>query len=49
MRICSRCHHEVRNPRMDLACAKWCASADKCLEKLRPKTDAVRLNSGDLG
>ena len=31
VRICSGCKREVRNPRLDLACAKWCKESDKCL------------------
>jgi hypothetical protein len=30
-RLCRGCDREVRNPRFDLACADWCASADGCL------------------
>ncbi len=33
MRVCSGCKKEVRNPRMDLGCAKWCREANKCLGK----------------
>jgi len=33
MRICSSCQKEVRNPRIDLGCAKWCKFADECLGK----------------
>ena len=29
--VCRNCGGEVRNPRMDLGCAKWCKYADKCL------------------
>ena len=32
-RICSGCKKEVRNPRIDLGCAKWCRKANKCLGK----------------
>ena len=31
VRPCTGCKREVRNPRMDLGCAAWCAEADKCL------------------
>jgi hypothetical protein len=31
LRDCPACGQEVRNPRMDLGCAAWCAAADKCL------------------
>lgn len=30
-RICRDCRREVRNPRIDLGCAEWCAEADACL------------------
>jgi hypothetical protein len=30
-RRCRSCQREVRNPRMDLGCAAWCAEADACL------------------
>lgn len=32
-RICKACGREVRNPRIDLGCAKWCKYADECLGK----------------
>lgn len=28
---CPNCNNEVRNPRIDLGCAKWCQSADECM------------------
>ena len=31
MRLCSQCQREIRNPRIDLGCAKWCKHADQCL------------------
>jgi len=37
VRICPSCDHEVRNPRIDLGCAKWCKFAEECLGKL-PET-----------
>ena len=30
-RICRECQKEVRNPRIDLGCAKWCKFGDQCL------------------
>ena len=30
-RLCRSCQKEVRNPRIDLGCAKWCKFADQCL------------------
>lgn len=44
-RMCPGCQREVRNPRIDLGCAKWCASADQCLERFRsatPRTSAKK-------
>lgn len=35
MRLCPKCQKEVRNPKLDLACAKWCAQAEECLGKLK--------------
>lgn len=31
VRVCRACHKEVRNPRIDLGCAKWCKFGDQCL------------------
>lgn len=31
MLLCKGCGREVRNPRLDLGCARWCKYADKCL------------------
>lgn len=33
MRLCPQCGMAVRNPRVDLACAAWCAHAEECLGK----------------
>ena len=33
VRICAACQQEIRNPRMDLGCAKWCKEAHACLGK----------------
>ncbi|MCK5801253.1 MAG: hypothetical protein KAI66_00405 [Lentisphaeria bacterium] len=33
IRLCSGCGVEVRNPRIDLGCAKWCKFAEECLGK----------------
>ena len=30
-RLCRVCRKEVRNPRIDLGCAKWCRFGDQCL------------------
>lgn len=37
---CPDCGREVRNPRLDLGCAKWCAYAEQCLGT-RPGGDAI--------
>jgi hypothetical protein len=31
MRLCRTCRNEVRNPRIDLGCAKWCKFGGQCL------------------
>lgn len=36
MRVCKNCSQEVRNPRIDLGCAKWCKFADQCLGSEEP-------------
>jgi predicted amidophosphoribosyltransferase len=36
VRVCAKCGREIRNPRMDLGCAKWCKSAEQCLGDKRP-------------
>ncbi len=28
---CRKCGNEIKNPRIDLGCAKWCKFADQCL------------------
>lgn len=30
-RLCRECGHELRNPRINLGCARWCKSARECL------------------
>jgi hypothetical protein len=40
MRLCPACTCEVRNPRIDLGCAQWCAFAAECLGK-RPESVAA--------
>ena len=39
VRLCPSCRQEVRNPKIDLGCAKWCKFADQCLgsEPRRPE------------
>lgn len=34
LRPCSSCGKEIRNPRLDLGCAKWCQYAEECLGTL---------------
>lgn len=34
MRFCPSCEKEIRNPKIDLGCAKWCKFADSCVGKL---------------
>ena len=38
MRFCPQCKLEVRNPRIDLGCAKWCKYGKECLGSL-PELD----------
>jgi len=33
-RLCRDCGNEVRNPRINLGCAKWCKSAKECLGEI---------------
>lgn len=35
IRRCGNCGHLFRNPRLDLACAEWCAYADQCVPQLK--------------
>lgn len=44
-RVCKSCSKEVRNPRIDLGCAKWCKYADECLGKnaAQPTTPVAPL------
>ena len=30
-RNCRECGQEIRNPKIDLGCAKWCKAAAQCL------------------
>jgi Zn finger protein HypA/HybF involved in hydrogenase expression len=30
MRLCPKCQKEIRNEKLDLSCAKWCAYAKEC-------------------
>ena len=32
-RKCPKCKKEVRNPKLDLSCAKWCKYAKECLSQ----------------
>lgn len=34
VRTCRSCRRKVQNPRLDLACAKWCKYADECLGRM---------------
>jgi endogenous inhibitor of DNA gyrase (YacG/DUF329 family) len=43
MRFCASCGKEVRNPRIDLGCAKWCKHAEECLGKLPGALPAIPL------
>jgi len=41
VRVCSKCRKEVRNPKIDLGCAKWCKYARECLGVLADQTNTV--------
>lgn len=45
VRICSECQKEVRNPKLNLACAKWCANGAGCLGILKDSMDPPPKNS----
>lgn len=30
---CHGCKKEVRNPKIDTGCAKWCKHSDKCIDE----------------
>ncbi len=34
MHLCPACKKPVRNPKIDLGCARWCQYAEECLGKL---------------
>lgn len=36
---CPSCRNEVRNPRIDLGCAKWCALAKECMGEIPDAPD----------
>jgi hypothetical protein len=36
LRICRGCGREIRNPRLDPGCAKWCAFAPECIGHAAP-------------
>jgi len=39
VRTCIHCQRQVRNPRIDLGCAKWCKFAKECLGTLPDQQD----------
>ena len=40
MRICKGCGKEIKNPRIDLGCTKWCKFANQCLGR-DPEKDSI--------
>lgn len=42
MRKCRACEREVRNPRIDMGCAKWCKAAAECLGTMSAHPDEAR-------
>lgn len=41
VRVCSGCQKEVRNPRIDLGCAKWCKASGQCLGDLAHSSECA--------
>lgn len=33
LRTCPKCKAQMRNPRIDLGCARWCLQAKECLRR----------------
>jgi endogenous inhibitor of DNA gyrase (YacG/DUF329 family) len=46
-RVCPACGKEVRNPKQDFGCAKWCQHAAECLEPLSGESPGGTLNPGE--
>ncbi len=42
VRTCPQCKREVRNPKIDLGCAKWCAHAKECLGIIPENSDPTK-------
>ncbi len=42
LRTCAKCQIQVRNPRKDMGCAKWCMFAKECLKNMN-LTDPPKL------
>ncbi len=40
--LCPNCNQEVRNPKIDLGCAKWCKHASECLGKYLESEPATK-------
>ena len=41
LRLCPVCRQEIRNPRLDFGCAKWCKQAHECLGALPEAPDQM--------
>ncbi len=39
--LCRKCRNEIKNPRIDLGCSKWCKFADQCLGRAAPGESAA--------
>ncbi|NQU10213.1 HD domain-containing protein [bacterium] len=42
-RACPSCGQSVLNPKIDLACARWCKSAEQCLEGLTLEDQVIAV------
>jgi hypothetical protein len=45
---CPGCGQQVRNPKVDLGCAKWCPAAERCLGESPGEADQVESLCGRL-
>lgn len=45
---CASCGHRFKNPKIDLACAQWCAFAEQCLGYAPQRDSSANLGEGAL-
>ena len=48
VRRCGECRHLFRNPRLDLACAEWCAYAAQCIPELKKALEESKTEGGTM-